>query len=116
MPADATLILFPRGTTLVSRDNVTVSFSSNPIDVSGFGSAQFQLWRGHLAGTSPAFKAYLEESLDGQAWSSPAGGPGIDPGENGTKSLSYAFRLRWFRLRLEVKTNFVSCWAVGLLR
>jgi hypothetical protein len=116
MPADANLILFPRGTTLVSRDNFTVSFTSNPVDTSGHGSAQFQLWRGHLSGSSPTFKAWIEESLDGVLWSSPAGGSGFDPGENGTKALSYAFRLRWFRLRLEVKANFVSCRAEGLLR
>ena len=117
MSTDAGLSLFPKFTTLVSKDTIAIQFVSTPIDVSRFGSAQFGLWRGGMQGSSPTFKAYLEESLDGERWVSPPGGTGgFDPGTNGTKMFSYAFRLRWFRLRIEFQGECVTCWAEGVLR
>ena len=117
MSADAGILLFPKFTTLVGTDSNTTSFTSTPVDVSRFGSAQFQLWRGRIVGSTTSFKAYLEESLDGESWSSPPGGTaGYDPGENASKLFSYSFRLRWFRIRIDFKGEFVTCWAEGLLR
>jgi hypothetical protein len=115
MATEAALALFPRFSTLVSRSDQTTTFTSTPVDVSGFGSAQFQLWRGYTAGT--IFKAYLEESLDGESWTFvPGGAQGYDPGQNQRKSFSYAFRLRWFRLRIDFRGEIVNCWAEGVMR
>ena len=115
MATDVALTLFPRFSTLVSRSDKTTTFTSTPIDVSGFSSAQFQAWRGYTAGTE--FKTYLEESIDGENWTLvPGGTGGYDPGENQRKSFSYAFRLRWFRLRIDFKGEAVNCWAEGVLR
>jgi hypothetical protein len=118
MSAEAAIVLFPKFTTLVGKQSESTSFTTTPLDVSRFGSAQFQLWRGPISvpGTTP-FRAYLEESLDGEAWTSPPGtGNGFDPGESAAKTFSYAFRLRWFRLRIDFKGEFVTCWAEGLFR
>ncbi len=55
--------------------------------------------------------------MDGEKWVTPPGGSaGFDPGEDASKLFSYIFRLRWFRLRLDFKGRFVTCWAEGLLR
>ena len=117
MPADAGLILFPKFTSLVATASNQTSFTTTPIDVSQYGSAQFQFWRGPIQGSNPLFAVYLEESLDGDNWSSPSGGSGgYDPGENSSRLFSYAFRFRWFRVRVEFKGEFVTCWAEGLLR
>lgn len=117
MSADAGLILFPKFTSFVGTAANQTSFTTTPIDVSQFGSAQFQFWRGPIQGSPPLFKVYLEESLDGDSWSTPPGGTGgYDPGENASKMFSYAFRFRWFRVRVEFKGEFVTCWAEGLLR
>ena len=117
MSTDAALVLFPKFTSLVSNEAELTSFTSAPLDVSRFGSAQFQLWRGGMQGAGATFKAYLEESLDGDTWTTPPGGSGgFDPGQNGSKLFSYSFRLRWFRMRIDFTGECVSCWAEGVLR
>ena len=117
MSADAALALLPKFSTLVALDGGAMSFTSAPLDVSRHGSAQFQAWRGPMLGSSPTFKVYLEESVDGETWTLPPGGTGgFDPGQGAVKSFSYAFRLRWFRLRVDFQGQFVTCWAEGLLR
>ncbi|MCE9637730.1 MAG: hypothetical protein K8T90_18680 [Planctomycetes bacterium] len=117
---DAAIAFLPRFTTLVGAS----SFTTLPLDVSRFGSAQFQIWRGPLRGTTPTFLAYLEESLDAEHWVlGPSTPTGYDPATDDPtlvrpKLFSYGFRLRWFRVRVELGgTNpGVTCWAEGLLR
>ena len=69
MPAiDSTFVLLPRFTTLAGA----TSFTTLPMDVSAFGGAQFQVWRGQFRtkddSIAKSFKIYLEESLDTQTW------------------------------------------------
>ena len=117
---DAAIVFLPRPTTLVGAS----SFATQPLDCSRFGSAQFQLWRGPMAGTAPTFLAYLEESLDAEHWVlGPSTPTGFDPAADDPtltrpKLFSYGFRLRWFRLRVELggTAPVVTCWAEGLLR
>lgn len=117
MATDTALVLLAKFTTLVSTDAQTTSYSTAPLDVSRYGAAQFQVWRGEAIGTSPTFKVFLEESLDGLSWTQPPGvGASIDPGKETLRLFSYAFRLRWFRLRVDFKGKYVTCWAEGLLR
>ena len=120
MQADAALVLFPKFTTLVSDGSNVQTYTSAPLDVAAFGSAQFQVWRGDMVGDGthgPTFKAFIEESTDGEKWVMPSGGSaGVDPGKETARMLSYAFRLRFFRLRIDFKGRFASCWAEGLLR
>jgi hypothetical protein len=119
MPAiDSSFVIMPRFTTLVGQ----ATFTTMPMDVSAYGGAQFQVWRGPFRvsdGGVGTLNVYLEESLDTQTWvtgpSTPAAYP-VNPFE--TKFFSYDFRLRWFRLRI-VTTGanpIVTCWAEGLLR
>ncbi len=117
---DSAIVLLPRFTTLVGAS----SFTTLPLDVSKYGSAQFHLWRGPLRGTPAGFLAYLEESLDAEHWvlgpSTPTGyDPAIDdPTLTRPKLFSYGFRLRWFRIRIELSGTApgCTCWAEGLLR
>jgi hypothetical protein len=117
---DAAIVFLPRFTTLVGAS----SFTSLPLDTSRFGAAQFQLWRGPLRGTNPTFLAYLEESLDAEHWVlGPSTPTGYDPATDDPtlvrpKLFSYGFRLRWFRIRVELGglNPVVTCWAEGLLR
>ena len=117
---DAAIVFLPRFTTLIGAS----SFKTQPLDVSQFGSAQFQVWRGPLRGTDPTFLIYLEESLDGNNWVlGPSTPQGYDPGTDDPtlqrpKLFSYAFRLRWFRVRVELGGTdpVATCWAEGLLR
>lgn len=120
---DAAIVFLPRFTTLVGAS----SFTTLPLDVSRFGSAQFQLWRGPLRGgptPAPTFLAYLEESLDAENWVlGPSTPTGYDPATDDPtlarpKLFSYGFRLRWFRIRIELAgaNPVVTCWAEGLLR
>ncbi len=117
---DAAIVFLPRFSTLVGAS----SFTTQPLDVSRFASAQFQLWRGPLRGTDPTFLCYLEESLDADHWVlGPSTPTGYDPGTDDPtltrpKLFSYAFRLRWFRVRVELGGTdpVATCWAEGLLR
>src|SRR5687767_11241226 len=96
---DAGLVFLPRFTTLVGE----ATFSTAPLDVSGQGGAQFQVWRGpiRVSSGSGALVVYLEESLDAQLWSLGATTVtnGITILENVPHFFSYTFRLRWFRVR-----------------
>lgn len=109
MPAaESTIVFLPRFTTLFGA-----SFTTQPLDVSQFASAQFQFGCGASAGSH---KVYLEESLDCIEWSQgPQSPKAIKVAGGTTKFFSYGFRLRWFRLRVEPASN-VTCWAEGILR
>lgn len=121
---DAAIVFLPRFTTLAGAS----SFTTLPLDVSRFASAQFQLWRGPIRGNPPQashpFLAYLEESLDAENWVlGPSTPTGFDPADDDLtltrpKLFSYGFRLRWFRIRIELSSTnpIVTCWAEGLLR
>lgn len=120
--AKSALTILPRFTTLVGKGVApgTSTFTTQPLDVSEYASAEFEFRRGPLCGgATPTFTAFLEESLDGQNWITGAGTStyGIDPGTNG-RFFSYGFRLRWFRLRIVLygSNTRVTCWAEGLLR
>lgn len=119
MPSvDASIVFVPRFSTLVGE----TSFTTLPLDVSQFGGAQFQIWRGPIrVGSGPAgtFTVYLEESLDALTWVLGASSPTAHViGDEETKLFSYSFRLRWFRVRIELAGTdpIVTCWAEGLLR
>jgi hypothetical protein len=122
---DSMLILLPRPTTLIGAD----TFTTQPLDVSQFGSVQMQLWRGPIAGGgSPTILFYFEESLDAESWAlGPATPVGYDPADADTggdptlakpQLFSYAFQLRWFRVRIVLTGTapVVSCWCEGFLR
>lgn len=114
---DASIVFLPRFTTLVGETEFTVP----PLDVSQFSGAQFQVWRGpmRLASGVGTFKVYFEESLDTLTW---VLGPNTPSPftilEDEVRLFSYSFRLRWFRLRVEVTGTdpIVTTWAEGLLR
>ena len=120
---ESTIVLLARPTTFVGA----ATWCTMPLDVSGFGSIQFQLWRGPIRGTG-TFKVYFEESLDALAWAlGPATPVGYDPADSSTggdptfdnpQLFAYAFRLRWFRLRVVTTGSapIVTCFAEGLLR
>lgn len=122
---DSMILLLPRPTTLVGA----TTFTTEPLDVSEFGSAQLQLWRGPIAGSgSPTILFYFEESLDAETWAlGPSTPVGYDPADAATggdpsfakpQLFAYAFQLRWFRLRIVVTGTapIVSCWCEGFLR
>lgn len=120
--AESTIVFFPRFTTLVGGP----SFVTQPLDVSQFASAQFQVWVG---GSSEAttdgtamFDLVLEESLDAEIWN-----PGPGPAKtyvckyNKPRLFSVGFRFRWFRLRVQPlegqsSVGIVTMWAEGILR
>jgi hypothetical protein len=119
MSVDASIVFLPRFTTLVGA---TV-FTTLPLDVSRYSGAQFQVWRGtpRTASSTPTFKFLLslEESLDTETWVlGPATPTPIEVDASNDKFFSYSFRLRWFRLNIEIQGDdpIVTCWAEGLLR
>ncbi len=128
---ESAIVLLARPTTLIGA----TTFTTLPLDVSQFGSVQLQLWRGPIrtvAGLTPpdapTIKFYLEESLDTETWAlGPATPVGYDPADDSTggdptfavpQLFAYAFRLRWFRIRVELTGSapLVTCWAEGFLR
>ncbi|MCE9634251.1 MAG: hypothetical protein K8T90_00975, partial [Planctomycetes bacterium] len=122
--AESTIVFLPRFTTLVGPG----TYTTQPLDVSQFASAQFQAWRGVQACSSgldaTKVKVFLEESLDCQDWVLGASAPrGITIPYTATRLFSYGFRLRWFRLRVEITApgtgdvaGLVTMWAEGILR
>jgi hypothetical protein len=117
--AQSGLILFPRFTTFVGAGD----FATAALDVSAFGSAQIEFWRGpFIAADDAKFRLYMEESLDGVAWYPlPANARGHDPGEGKSVVLSQSFAMKWFRLRAQIsdigsERAAVTCWAEGILR
>lgn len=124
MPAvDSSIVFLPRFSTLIGGPTGPATFTTLPLDVSQFGGAQFQVWRSDVRVTSetpePTFVVYLEESLDSEHWSISTLVPRpVQIPKNSPVLFSYSFRLRWFRLRIEIDgTNpIVTCWAEGLLR
>lgn len=124
MPAaESTIVFLPRFTTL-KGESAPYSFHTQPLDVSQFASAQFQVFRGPAITPSDVTQMllYLEESLDCENWVLGASAPkaiAVKPLK--TKLFSYGFRLRWFRLRIELTSDdpaplLVTCWAEGILR
>ena len=70
-------------------------------------------------GPTAGFTVFFEESLDCQTWVlGPSTPSGYAIGANEVKFFSYSFRLRWFRLRIELTGDWpiVTCWAEGVLR
>jgi hypothetical protein len=121
MPAiESSIVFLPRFTTLVGA----TEFSSLPLDVSRFGTAQFQVWQGGVRDTGGGalrqFDICFEESLDANDWVLGADAPTAFPiEENKTRFFSYSFRLRWFRVRVSLPgahEPMVTCWAEGILR
>jgi hypothetical protein len=124
---DSTVVFLARPTTLVGAwDFMTV-----PLDVSRFGSVQLQVWRSPMTDPNAKCRVFFEESLDCESWvlgpSTSALLPGYDPADPATggdptfaspQFFSYAFRLRWFRLRVRTEGSapIVTCFAEGLLR
>lgn len=116
---ESTFVLLPRFTSLAGSG----TFNTLPLDVSSYGGAQFQVFRGafRVKSGTPAerFTIYFEESLDAETWvlgpSTPAG---YDIVESHPTFFSYSFRLRWFRMRVVLTADepIVTCWAEGLLR
>ena len=116
---DSAIVLLPRFTTLAGA----TEFTTQPMDVSQYGGIQFQLWRGPFRTASPTpaekFTVYLEESLDAQTWVLGPSAPGAHVvAASEPRFFSYGFRLRWFRVRVDVEGDdpLVTCWAEGLLR
>ena len=110
---------FPRFTTLR-----TGSFTSIPLDVSQFGGVQMQVLLAGLVwgGEESSFKMYMEESLDGVKWPESMmyefdlTSLHDDPALN-TKFFSVAFRLRWFRVRIEiVAIPLLTLYVEGIMR
>jgi hypothetical protein len=119
--AESSIVLLPRFTTLYGKTAETREFTTLPLDVSRFGSAQFQFWRGPIcyADDPVAFYVALEESLDAEHWVLGTSAPTeFEVPEDTPLLFSYAFRLRWFRLRAKLDTTggMVTCWAEGPLR
>jgi hypothetical protein len=121
--AMSALVLIPRFTSLVGVGE----FTTVPVDVAGYNSAQIELWRGRFAmsgsGAVASFLAFLEESLDGVTWQPVAAvARGHDPGEGNSLVLNHIFSLRWFRVRVTLATTdvakqpLVTCWVEGMLR
>jgi hypothetical protein len=116
---DGKVVFLPRVTTLVGASSGIAEFTTAPLDVSQQGGVQFQVWRGPSTGT---VKVYLQESLDGQEWVlGPSTPTGYELTAGEAKFFSYGFRLRWFRLKVEVTVVSsswpkVTMWAEGLLR
>ena len=120
MPAvDSSFVILPRFTTLVGA----AVFTTLPMDVSAYGGAQFQIWRGPFrvkTGTpAPSFTVFLEESLDTEEWVlGPDTATSFVIAEADRKFFAYDFRLRWFRLKVLILGDepIVTCWAEGFFR
>jgi len=115
-PIESTIVFMPRFTTLIgSRE-----FTTLPLDVSRFGSAQFQVWQAGINGSGGTFKVSFEESLDTEHWALGASSPEVFTiAQNETRFFSHSFRLRWFRLKVDLSETpdaMVTCWAEGILR
>jgi hypothetical protein len=116
---DSQIVIFPRFTSLAG----TGSFASAPIDVSGYGGLQLQVWFGEFINASGEshFKVHLEESLDAIVWPDEARFTlDLDVSKTyATTFLSFGFRLRWFRVRVEITGSpdlMATCWVEGILR
>jgi len=104
---DSFVVFFPRFTTLVAG-----SYTSVPLDVSKFGGVQLEAWRAEAGPT-----LYVEESLDGVAWQDAMSSSFDLTGGSSyaSKFLSFGFRLRWFRVRLEA-TQMMTVYVEGIMR
>lgn len=123
--AESTIVIFPRYSTLVASTDLAtpnVNFNSLPLDVSRFGAAQIQVWRGgpvNDVGPNEKYcQIFLEESLDAQTWMlGPSTPEAIPLYQDKILYLSYSFRLRWFRMRVQIiDARMTTLWAEGLLR
>ena len=112
------VVFFPRHTTLAGP----TSFGAPALDVSRFGGAQILAWHGELVPLASErwVKIHLEESLDGIVWPTNARTTYLLT-PNTEKFFSIGFRLRWFRVRLELGPAgagdiMATCWVEGIMR
>src|SRR5262245_58772260 len=95
------------------------SFTTAPLDVSGFAKTNLVFYRSGLLGSgagSPAFHAYFETSHDEITWFSEWDTTAV----NTTSQLGVSFTRRWFRVRIDLvgdtqKVCGITCWAIGTL-
>lgn len=116
------VVMIPRFTSYVGEG----TYTTVPMDVSGFKSATLEFWRGLLHGTvgQVSFNAHFEEAAqpsppsasDWVALISPISAP------NTSSLLPLTFTRQFFRIRIELATSddtnnlaAITCWAAGSL-
>lgn len=116
------LIMIPRFSTYSGEG----SFTSAPLDVSGYSKAVLQFWRGPLVGTvsgaTPSFAAVFQQSQVG--YDDP--GSWVDVGSvitsvNTVSTVELDLDRRWFRVKIDLVASLadlgvgITCWAIGSL-
>lgn len=114
------LVMIPRFTSYVGE----ASYTTVPMDISGFSGAALEFWRGQLAAKvqGATFNAYLEEAFDlslpeAEAWTV-LDSTDVD---DATAVFKVAFTRRYFRIRIVLVADLtygiaaITCWAAGNL-
>ena len=106
------VVLLPRYSTYFGAGD----FTTVPLNVEAYSKGTITLWRGRLLGTTPAFKAYFEDSHDTVTWT-PFNPSGEDPGNVSSMIVRFDLARRWLRVRIDLDGTqpAVTCWAVGTL-
>lgn len=97
------VVMVPRFTTFCGG----VAFETMAIDISRYSGAELTVWRGEMAGTSPAFKVTFQESTDGTAgsWTDCTGGAQTSVSEDSQTQFALTFTKRLFRALIELETS-----------
>ena len=113
---ESMVVFFPRFTTLIGAGTI---FATPALDVSRFGGAQIEVWCGTPQtvefSPGPRPRIYLEESLDGLGWPADASSS-YELATDSSRFFSIGFRLRWFRVRFEPRSEVISMWCEGIMR
>ncbi len=100
------IVLIPRYTSYVGPS----TFTTVPLEVTDYARACLTFFRGRCP---TSFAAVFEESHDAAAWTNALGTTitTVDTSDQ----LSIPLTKRWFRVRINLSTSPITCWASGLL-
>lgn len=122
LPEQVPLVMVPRHTSIAGAIGGSDGFTTVPLDATEYSLAVLTVWRGGMIGSAPppmtdAFQIVFENSTDRITWTTCAGSPTSDPGENVQRTYPVVLAKRWFRARIQLAQpdNVVSCWVAGFL-
>ena len=108
------LVIIPRFSSFVGSR----AFTTQPMPVRDYATANIYFWRTQAFGTSPTVAIAVQQSADVQLWWDVVTSSGTPSDAEVIPPLAATFTMDWMRFKLTLggANPAISCWAVGDFR